>query len=107
MICEYDTHDNVSLVRLTGEVDLASAGEFATLEAHLSGRDRVIFDVSGLEYADSAFLKFLVRLRTHLNWDEPSAIELVGVRPKLRRVLEVTGLNRQFSVWPIADSIAS
>ena len=85
------------LVRITGDIDLTSAPELATLEMELEGAAQVVLDVAGLDYSDTTFLRFLLRLRAHANKTEHAAVRLVGVRRNLQRVLDVTGLSRVFA----------
>jgi anti-anti-sigma factor len=54
-------------------------------------------DVADLEYADTSFLRFLLRLKKHENKANPNAIRLVRVNRRLRRLLEITGLSRVFA----------
>jgi anti-anti-sigma factor len=93
-------YDNESAIELSGDVDLTSSGILSLLEKKLHGREAIVFDVAGLEHVDSTFLRFLVRLKQHAAKGELATVTLIGVRPNLRRILEITGLARMFSLEP-------
>ena len=97
-------YENASAIELSGDADLASSGALSILETQLQGRENIVFDVTGLESVDSTFLRFLVRLKQHAAKEELATVELVGVKPNLRRILEVTGLARMFSLQPRSDA---
>ncbi len=83
-------------VAISGDVDLTSAPALAELERALVPASSVVLDVADMEYADTSFLRFLLRLKEHENKTERAAITLVRVSRRLRRVLEITGLHRLF-----------
>jgi anti-anti-sigma factor len=91
-------HDNASVITLSGDIDLTSADALSRLEKQVHGRERIVIDVAGVEHIDTTFLRFLVRLKTHSVREPFAAIELVGVKPRLRRILEITGLARMCSL---------
>ena len=100
MTYEAKDTEQMSLVKLSGDIDIASAGTLFRLEKKLAGRDNIVFDVAELEYVDATFLGFLMRLKQHGHLNESTTIELVGAKSNLRRILEVTGLKNVFAVWP-------
>lgn len=93
-----NVYENESSIELSGDIDLASSGTLSLLEKKLHGRENIVFDVRGLQHVDTTFLRFLVRLREHAVNEEFTAVELIGVKPNLRRILEITGLARMFAV---------
>lgn len=90
--------EQAPVITLSGDIDLASAGALSLLKRKLQGRENIIFDVAGLKHVDSTFLRFLVELKRHAARERSATVELVGVTPRLRRILEITGLSRAF-VW--------
>ena len=96
--------ENASVITLSGDIDLASAGELSLLAKKLDGRENIVFDVAGLEHFDTTFLRFLVELRKHVAREQSGTVELVGAKPQLRRILEITGLARMFSLQPRVDA---
>lgn len=93
MTCECGIYGSVSLVRMAGDVDIESTGTLAILEDILINRDGVVLDVSGLEYVDTTFLTFLIRLAKRINNEQSTPIELIGVRPNLLKLFEITGFS--------------
>lgn len=91
-----NVQERASAVALSGDIDLASTNALSLLEKNLLGRENIVFDVAGLKHVDSAFLRFLVKLKAHVAKDSSTTIELVGVTPRLRRILETAGLSRAF-----------
>lgn len=89
-----------SLVRISGYVGPACAPELAELERDLDPQPSVVVDVSELEYVDPVFLRFLVRLRKQHNKAQKAAIRLVGVSPRMRGLLDATGLSSLFLCEP-------
>jgi len=72
-------------VRLSGELDMAAA---PTLERALDGVSGSIrFDCRDLSFVDSSGLAVFARV------ERAGGARLYGVRPNVRRVLEVAGLG--------------
>lgn len=80
-------------IAISGDIDLSSADELFRLEERLFGRQSIVLDVTELKHVDSTFLRFLVKLKAR---DQSTTVKLVGVKPQLRRILEITGLSRTF-----------
>jgi anti-anti-sigma factor len=85
------------VVTLAGDVDVSCAEELATLEKRLASKTQVIVDVADLGYADTNFLRFLLKLKKHENKSQREAVRLVRVNLRLQRLLEITGLSRVFA----------
>ena len=84
-------------VTLAGSADLASWAAIRKLEKELRGYTGVILDVTDLEFADSTFFRFLLRLQSSSDASAQRDVRMVGVGRHLQRILEVTGLARMFS----------
>ena len=82
---------------VSGELDIATVDELvAGARAALdSGTSVLRIDVSGVTFVDSTGLGALVRLRNEAE-QHGRRLDLVGVRPELRRVLDLTGLSEIF-----------
>ena len=80
--------DRVSM-RVTGEVDMATAGRMfdAALE---EGAAAAFIDLTGVTFFDSAAIHALIRLADRF----PRGFEVVPSRP-VRRVLDIAGLGDQ------------
>ena len=85
--------DDAGILRLHGELDLASSGE---LEAELerlvgSGARPVIVDLRALEFMDSTGLSVLIK--AHYRAEQSGArLVLVKGPPQVQRLLELTGV---------------
>lgn len=78
------------VLRISGQLDISNAStlERALTRALSDGASSVVFDLTGLEFMDSAGISVLVRAR--------SEVEQVRVRnptPIVRRLIEITGLS--------------
>ena len=88
-------------IRLAGYADLSSASVLASLESQLREETSIVLHVAELEFADTTFLRFLLRLRSLSG--QSRSVTLVGVTSRLMRILEVTGLSRIFPYEPAAQ----
>ena len=82
-------------VRLAGDLDLASARLLiAALEHELDcGRRYLRLDLSGLSFLDSAGVAALV----DVHWaflERRGTVIIIGIRPRARRLLSLTGTDR-------------
>jgi anti-sigma B factor antagonist len=86
------------VVRLGGELDLYNAPQMreALAEACADSPARVVVDLSEVEFLDSTALGVLIEARTKL--DNPRAFLLAAPGLETRRALEVSGLDRHFTV---------
>lgn len=94
---------DVPVVRVTGEIDVATAPE---LRGHLvdhEGADEavVVVDLSGVTFLDSTALGVLVGSYRRLT-DGGGSLRLVVTEPRILKVLEITDL---LSVFPIFDTV--
>src|SRR5436305_12712036 len=76
------------VISVSGELDMSNAGKLeATVESIVADRpDRLIFDLSGLRFMDSAGIAVLLSAAGKV-----AAIELRDPSPPVRRVVELTG----------------
>jgi anti-sigma B factor antagonist len=87
----------VPVVRLTGEIDISNAEPIGdALEAILGpGARRVIVDVAGLDFMDSAGIAMLLRTAARVE-----AVEIRNPSGIIRRIIECTGLT---GIFQLAD----
>jgi anti-anti-sigma factor len=93
--------DRRALLRVRGEVDLATADQFreAALDA-VRRHERVVFDLEGAMILDASGLRVLhTVLREARRLARPAPV-LRGVRPLLARSLELAGLSDAFPREP-------
>jgi anti-sigma B factor antagonist len=89
----------VSLVRLSGELDMSCAAELAHTLASLAlgGSGGVIVDVSELEFIDSIGIHTLGSAATALA-EKGRTFEVVGATRNVRRVFEIANVLELLSV---------
>jgi anti-anti-sigma factor len=87
--------DGVTVVYVRGRVDANSAGDVQRCaeERIERGERRLVFDLGETEYFSSAGLRVLLVAAKRLNELGGSAA-VAAPRPQVRRVLEVTALNK-------------
>jgi anti-sigma B factor antagonist len=86
------------VVRVVGEIDLATAPQLRTLLGELidAGAAQVVLDCSGLEFLDSSGIGVLVAARSRLGDD--GALVLVAPPAHVRKVLDITGVVGHLTV---------
>lgn len=85
--------DDVTIVRLTGELDSMNVGDLTAAFNALLNRDRRLFvlDLGGLEFIDSAGLGGLVSIWER-TMEQGCFIALASESTRVREVLQITGL---------------
>lgn len=95
--------DGCIVVSLVGELDLYNAHEVrdTLLECCAESPERLVVDLSGVTFIDSTALGVLIEARTRL----PNRRGFLLAAPGLetRRALEISGLDRHFSVHESLD----
>lgn len=89
-----------SLVEVGGEIDLSSGPK---LQEHLvralgQSEGGLIVDLSGVTFCDSTGLAVLLKVRQQAE-EARKALRLAGPRRPVSRVLQVTELDRVFSIY--------
>lgn len=102
-IAGIERFDGAVVVSLAGELDLynANAVRDALLECCAESPDRLIVDLSAVKFIDSTALGVLIEARTRM----PNRRGFLLASPGLetRRALEISGLDRHFSVHESLD----
>lgn len=89
----------VPRLRLIGEMDAGTIDVFRTaiVEVSESGTERVVLDLGELDFIDSTGLGGLVgALRRFRDLD--GDVTLANVRPRVAKLLELTGLDKAFTI---------
>jgi len=86
-------------IRLSGECDISSSEALSELFAPLAGCDEVVIDMSDVSYIDSVAIRCFVRLRNEMKQRTADpVIRLEHVTPGVRRILEITRLDRMLQI---------
>jgi anti-sigma B factor antagonist len=93
-------HNEVSVVAVAGELDAARAPELENAVAKLlsGGRSQLVIDLSGTKFVDSSGLATLVRLLKRTR-SGGGALGLCGLQPPVRKVFDLTRLDKAFDVY--------
>ncbi|MFI0357766.1 STAS domain-containing protein [Actinomadura sp. 9N407] len=97
-----------AIVTATGELDLYTAPRLQTALAGLLREqlDRIVVDLSGVEFCDSTGMNVLLSAMKRLK-ERGGTLELAAPRPAVKRILQVTGLDTVFIVVdavPVLDA---
>jgi anti-sigma B factor antagonist len=93
-----ETVGDACVVRLGGELDLYNAPQMreALTDACSDSPARIVVDLSEVEFIDSTALGVLIESRARL--DNQRAFLLAAPGLETRRALEISGLDRHFTV---------
>jgi anti-anti-sigma factor len=85
----------VAIVTVSGELDISNAGTLEHAVASITAEhpERLIFDLSGLRFMDSAGIAVLLDAAGKVK-----AVHLRDPSPAVRRVVELTGLSDVLSI---------
>lgn len=85
--------DGATLIHVRGEIDIATCGRLRdAIESHLGPEQKIVLDLSGVDFMDSSCLKVLVQARGTLTADGGSLV-LRNPSRAARRLLEVTDVQ--------------
>ncbi len=103
-----EQHGDLIVVSVAGELDLATAPQLADQLTDLldKGRNRLVFDLSGLSFCDSTGLSVFVRARNSCD-ETGGLVRLAAPQRAVRRILEVSGLVEVLPTYAsVADAVA-
>jgi anti-sigma B factor antagonist len=95
--------DGTVVVALGGELDLYNAGTVrdTLLECCADEPERLVVDLSEVEFVDSTMLGVLVEARSRMT--NRRAFLLAGPQLETKRALEVSGLDKHFTIHATRD----
>jgi anti-sigma B factor antagonist len=87
----------VAVIRLSGELDMVSVERVRAVidEALASEHERLVFDVSDLQFMDSSGIALLISVTR-----EVPAVEVRNPTAIVRRIIELTGLTEILRMTP-------
>jgi anti-sigma B factor antagonist len=102
-----DTVGAARVVRLVGELDLYNAAQVRAglAEACAETPERVVVDLSEVEFIDSTALGVLIETRTKLN--NRGGLLLAAPGLETRRALQISGLDKLFTVHDTVEDALS
>ena len=82
--------NGVPIIKLTGEIDLSNADKVrAAIEPTVSSApERIVFDLSGLDFLDSSGIALLLYVAA-----KTGTVQIQNPSEIVRRIIEVTGLS--------------
>lgn len=89
---------NTLVARISGDVDIFNEDALKQIERYAEPVPTVVVDTEKLHYTDTAFLRFLLRIRSQPNKGTRDSVRIIHPTRQLRRVLEVTGLTNMFTL---------
>ena len=95
---EVRTTDDGPLIALRGDLDLSTSADlWARIDELPGGTPSTVLDLSGLEFVDSSGISCLFRLHQRVA-DQGGMVIARAPSPQIRRLLEMTQLNRLIAV---------
>jgi anti-sigma B factor antagonist len=106
-IAGIERQDGAVVVSLAGELDLYNAPALRTalLAECAASPERLVVDLSEVEFVDSTALGVLIEARRRLGRDE--SFLLAGPGMETRRALKISGLDKHFGVHDTVDEALS
>ena len=93
-----------SVLAVSGEVDVATVPRLREQLHGLvaQGSNRIIVDLDGVDFLDATGLGVLVGALKRVRSND-GELALVCTQPRIRKVFEVTGLTKVFSLYDSVD----
>ena len=92
--------NEASIIDLEGEVDVYTAPQLKQQIITLldGGVKRVVINLSSVEYLDSTALGVLIGGLKRLR-ERDGTLDLICPNPRIRRIFEITGLDKIFDIY--------
>jgi len=96
-----ERNGTVAVVAVTGDVDASTAPDLRQQFDDLlgEGQQNFVIDLSGVSFMDSSGLATLGQLFKRVRIGHGD-VRLCGLQPEVRRIFELTRLDRVFDVFP-------
>lgn len=85
-----------------GDLDMASVTQLNLRDHLTAGKTKIVLDLQGVDYIDSAGLAEVVRTMKRAR-EAGGDLRLCGLRENVLRIIEMTGLNKAIAVFPTRD----
>lgn len=97
-------NDRTSIIGLEGEVDVYTAPQLKQQIIDLldNGVNHIIVNLTQVDYLDSTALGVLIGGLKRLR-ERDGALDLICPNPRIRRIFEITGLDKIFDMYTTED----
>jgi len=85
-----------------GDLDMASVSQMKLQDYLNAGRVKLVLDLEGIEYIDSAGLGEIVRSMKRAR-EAGGDLRLCGVHGQVGKIIEITGLHKALAVYPTRE----
>jgi anti-sigma B factor antagonist len=102
---EIDVEDvaGARIVRVEGELDMATVGELENALGRIAADDRVILDLTACTFLDSSAVRVLVATARAAG-DAGGTLSLVASSPTIVRVLEISAVDTMVPLHATLDA---
>lgn len=108
MELKLERRESVAVCQVKGDLDASNFNELVDLLGAevAGGAPRIVLALAGMDYIDSSGLGALVKVlkKSRLAGGDT---KLTGLRPELRKVFELTRLDKIFDICPDVDAAVS
>lgn len=100
----YNLDSDVPVIKLEGEVDVYTAPQLKQQMIGLleAGTKRIVVDLTNVEYFDSTALGVLIGGLKRMR-ERDGNLSLICPNARIRRVFEITGLDKIFDIYNSAE----
>jgi anti-sigma B factor antagonist len=109
-IATKEMEPDIAVVAVSGRLVLGKDVERLEETTNLlleNGKRKFVFDLTALDYADSAGIGTLVSCLTAIR-KAGGELRMAGVNPRIQRLFKMTGVDRLMSLYPtVADAAAA
>ena len=92
-----------NVVTLSGELDIFKKEKLRDALAQAESADVAIIDMTGVTFLDSAALGVLIGFKKRMA-ERKATVRVVLISLQLRRLFEITGLDRVFEIFPSLEA---
>ena len=99
--------DNRPVVKVSGDVDLRTSPRLRAVLMEMAHKTpgTLLIDLSGVDYMDSSGVGTMVYVKREVERGGRRLI-LIGLQPRVRSVLEITHLDKFFTIATSIDEVA-
>ena len=98
-LLKFENENGSVLVSLSGEVDLSNAESLKTgIERATAGADRIVVDLTAIEFFDSSGLRLLKQLSTDASGANVTFVVVAPPNSIARSVLDITSMSDELAV---------